>query len=80
MFNIGYNAFVFVVKIQIISQCTLSSCKSKSMDFSSKNHDVGRMGRYTQNLLQWNRNDIKSTRMANGDYSWQSVLKVYEKA
>ena len=26
------------------------------------------MRRYSQNILQWNKNDIKSTRMINGDY------------
>ena len=28
----------------------------------------GRMRRFTQNILQWNKKDIKSTRMTNGDY------------
>ena len=26
------------------------------------------MGRYAQNILQWNKNYIKSTRTTNGDY------------
>ena len=25
--------------------------------------------RYSQNIFQWNKNDINSTRMTNGDYS-----------
>ena len=32
------------------------------------NYDIGRMGRHTQNILKWNKNDIKSTRMTTGDY------------
>ena len=58
--------------------------KSNSMEFSSikvqKNYDVGRMRRHTQNILQWNKNDIKSTRMTNGDYwykCWQIVVDCY---
>ena len=34
-------------------------CKSKSMHFSHQ-YDVGRMGKYTRNILQWNKNDIKA--------------------
>ena len=26
------------------------------------------MGRYNQNILQWNKNDMKSTKITNGDY------------
>ena len=38
-----------------------------------KNYDVARMGRYTQNILQWNKNNIKSMRMTNGDY-WTVMI------
>ena len=34
----------------------------------TNNYDVCRMRRYTQNILQWNKNDIKGMRMTTGDY------------
>ena len=33
-----------------------------------KNYDVSGMGRYIQNILQWEENYIKSKKMTNGDY------------
>ena len=32
-------------------------------------YDLGRMGRFTRNILQWSRNSIKSTSMTTGDCS-----------
>ena len=37
--------------------------------FESNIYYVGRMGRYTRNILQWNKNDIKGRKMTNGEYS-----------
>ena len=36
--------------------------------YKSNIYDVGRMGRYTRNIFQGNKNDIKSRIMTNGDY------------
>ena len=66
--------FVFIVKIQIMSQCTLPPCESKKMD-SRKNYDIGGMGRYSRNILQWNYNNIKSRKITNGDYSMLLVIQ-----
>ena len=37
--------------------------------YETTNYHVSGMRRYTRNVLQWNKNDIKSTRMTNRDYS-----------
>ena len=36
--------------------------------YEKTNHDICVMRRYGQNIFQWNKNDIKSTRMTTGDY------------
>ena len=38
------------------------------MQSTKPNDDVSVMGRFTQNILQWNENDIKSSQTTNGDY------------
>ena len=65
---------VFVVKIQIMLQCTLSPCKSKSMDLSPKKTMTqvewgGILGTYSSGT----KNDIKSRKMTNRDYYTFSI-------
>ena len=36
--------------------------------FTRENYDVGRKGKCTRNILQWEENNIKSRIMTNGDY------------
>ena len=40
------------------------------------NDDVYTMRRYSRNILQWNKNNIKSTRMTTGDY-FQACLNIF---
>ena len=48
-------------------------CKCRHILFNSisllQNNDIGRMRRYSRNILQWKENDIKSTRITTGDFS-----------
>ena len=37
---------------------------------TKRNYDVSGMGRFTRNMFHWNKNDIKSSQMTNGDYYW----------
>ena len=37
--------------------------------FPNHNYDLCTMRRYIRNILKWNKNDIKSTRVTTGDYS-----------
>ena len=34
--------------------------------------DSGVIGRFTRNMFQWNKNDIKSSQTTNGDYFYRS--------
>ena len=43
------------------------------------NYDVCRMGRYTRNILQWNKNDIKSMKMMTGNYEDDGYIAVVRK-
>ena len=36
--------------------------------YKTTNYDVSGMRRYNQNIFQWNKNDLQSTKMNNGDY------------
>ena len=35
---------------------------------AKRNNDVRTKGRFTRNMFHWNKNDIKSSQMTNGDY------------
>ena len=34
------------------------------------------MGRYTRNVLRWNKNDMKSKRMIKGDYCYRASTRL----
>ena len=36
--------------------------------YKTTNYDISGMRRYCRNILQWNKNNMKSTKMTNGDY------------
>ena len=36
--------------------------------YKTTKYDVSQMRRYNRNIFQWNKNDIKSKKMTNGDY------------
>ena len=38
--------------------------------------DVRRMRRYSRNKLQWNKSDIKSNQMTNGDYFFKILCSL----
>ena len=49
--------------------CKISNLKSGTFLLSTKrNDDVRARGRFTQNMLHWNENDIKSSQPTIGDY------------
>ena len=41
----------------------------RMLTFLTTNDDVCTMRKNSQNILQWNKSDIKSTKMTTGDYS-----------
>ena len=41
----------------------------RMLTFLTTNDDVCTMRRNSRNILQWNKSDIKSKKMTNGDYS-----------
>ena len=36
--------------------------------YQRKNYEIGKKGRYTRNILEWEQNRRKSRKMTNGDY------------
>ena len=38
--------------------------------YETTNYDISGMRRYSRNKLQWNKNDMNSIKMTNGDFYW----------
>ena len=42
--------------------------------YETTNYDISGMRRYCRNILQWNKSNLKSTKMTNGDY-WLHIFQ-----
>ena len=58
--NTNYVAMFYVYKWSKYKLCRNALFPLVKVSLVQKNYDIGRMGRYTLNILQWKRNDIKA--------------------
>ena len=57
--------------------CKISKLKSETFLLSTKrNDDASKLGKFTGNILHWNKNDIKSSQTTNGDYFYFICKKI----
>ena len=67
--KLGHTSTIFQEYHKLTTLDAVVRSAQSTINIKKKNYDGGGMGRYTWNILQWNRNNIKCMRMTNGDYS-----------